>query len=117
MQGIEPGSKSPVTPFNLIQFRGTGRLQGIGRNPVHLTNVGFFGHVEDRNEPGNERGANAGIDVDHYFLHVFTDTGDPHSSTVLLVEDPNGMVIPQRWSRCRSQEETFSFTSRVARRK
>lgn len=83
--GIEPGSESPVTPFNYIEFRGSGRLNGIRGNKDDYDMVYFFARCEDRNEPGS-RGAKAGADIDRYFLHVFGDPDDPAGSTLLLVD-------------------------------
>ena len=84
--GIEPGSESPVTPYNFIEFEGTGWVQGIKGNKVTRTPVVFNARVEDRNEPGNER-ASAGEDIDRYYLNVpgwFTiadENGDPITIT------------------------------------
>ena len=72
--GIEPGSESPETGFNFIEFQGTGWIQGIKGNKVERTPVIFEGRVEDRNEPGNEQSATSGEDIDRYFLRV-TDGG------------------------------------------
>ena len=83
--GIEEGSESPVTPFNYIEFEGTGRLQGISGNKLPPTPVSFFARVEDRNEPGNEN-ASAGEDIDRYFLHVYSDPSDPIGTTLLLTD-------------------------------
>jgi len=83
--GIEEGSESPVTPFNYIEFAGTGRIQGIKGNKLSETDVSFFARVEDRNEPGNER-ASDGEDIDKYFIHVFSDAGDPFGTTILLTD-------------------------------
>ena len=83
--GIPSGSESPVTGFNYIEFQGTGRVKGIHGNKVSYPNVYFFGRAEDHNEPGNDNAAD-GDDVDEYYLHVFTDLGDPIGSTVLCVD-------------------------------
>ncbi len=72
--GIEPGSESPETGFNFIEFQGIGWVQGIKGNKVDRTPVTFEGRVEDRNEPGNEQAATSGEDIDRYFLRV-TDGG------------------------------------------
>jgi hypothetical protein len=80
--GIEPGSESPVTPYNYIEFQGTGTLKGIKGNKVDYGNVFFFARAEDRNEPGSH-GAKAGADIDRYFLHVFDSGGN----TLLLVDE------------------------------
>lgn len=73
VDGIEPGSESPVTPFNFIEFEGVGWIQGIHGNKISRTPVTFVSRVEDRNEPGNES-ATAGEDVDRYYVEV-TDSG------------------------------------------
>jgi hypothetical protein len=87
--GIEPGSESPVTPFNYIEFQGFGTLKGIKGNKVDYGTVFFFARAEDRNEPGS-RGAKAGVDIDRYFLHVF----DANGNTLLLVDgDGNPATI------------------------
>lgn len=74
--GIEPGSESPVTPFNYIEFEGTGQVLGIHGNKIEPVDVTFFGRVEDRNEPGNEQSATSGEDIDRYFLRVVDGNGD-----------------------------------------
>jgi len=79
--GIEPGSESPVTPFNYIEFQGFGTLKGIKGNKVDHGTVYFFARCEDRNEPGSN-GAKDGADVDRYFLHVFDGAGN----TLLLID-------------------------------
>lgn len=82
----EPGSESPVTPYNYIEFKGTGTLKGIKGNKADYPDmVYFFARCEDRNEPGNET-ASGGEDVDRYFLHVFADPDNPVESTLLLID-------------------------------
>lgn len=68
--GIEPGSESPVTGFNYIEFQGVGWVQGIKGNKIARTPVTFTARVEDRNEPGNEQSATSGDDIDRYYLNV-----------------------------------------------
>jgi hypothetical protein len=93
VSGIEEGSESPVTPFNYIEFAGTGRLQGIKGNKLGSVPVSFFARVEDRNEPGNDNAAD-GEDVDRYYIHVYSDDGDPFGTTLMLVdEDGDAMSI------------------------
>jgi hypothetical protein len=82
--GIEAGSESPVTPFNFIEFEGTGWVKGIAGNKTNLDFVTFFARAEDRNEPGSN-GAKDGVDIDRYFLHV----KDAGGNTVLLVDENN----------------------------
>ncbi len=83
--GIPPGSTSPKTPFNFIEFEGTGTLKGIAGNSADSGLVYFFARGEDRGEPGSA-GATSPDQVDRYFLHVYTDPADPVGSTVLLVD-------------------------------
>lgn len=88
--GIDPGSESPVTPFNFIEFDGTGTISGIKGNKFPTTDVEFFARVEDHNEPGNDNAAD-GEDVDTYFLHV-TDAAT--GETLLLVDvDGNASTV------------------------
>lgn len=84
--GIEPGSESPVTPFNFLEWTGTGTIVGIKGNKAPETPVYVFGRAEDRNEPGNQNAA-SGEDVDRLFIRVFTDPGDPIGSTILTVDE------------------------------
>jgi hypothetical protein len=85
---VEPGSESPVTPYNFIEFEGTGTLKGIKGNKMSYDEVRFFARAEDRNEPGSG-GAKDGVDIDRYFLHVW----DPGSGATLLLVDDNGEPI------------------------
>lgn len=66
--GIEPGSESPVTPYNFIEFQGVGWLKGIKGNKTDMI-VSFFARCEDRNEPGS-KGAKVGALIDRYYLRV-----------------------------------------------
>ena len=84
--GIDPGSESPVTPYNYIEFQGYGRLKGIKGNKVDYGTVYFFARAEDHNEPGSN-GAKDGADIDRYFLHVFSDPANPMGTTLLLVDE------------------------------
>lgn len=70
-----------MTPYNDIEFQGTGTLKG---NPVSYDDVTFFVRAEDRNEPGNEKASRSGggAYIDRYFLRV---TG-PGWATFLLVD-------------------------------
>ncbi len=81
VDGIPPGSSSPVTPFNFIEFHGTGTLKGIQGNKADYGNVCFSARAEDRHEPAT--GANAGALIDHYFIQVTDCAG----TTLLLLED------------------------------
>jgi len=86
--GIEPGSESPVTPYNFIEFQGTGTLKGIGGNKDDFGQVCFWARAEDRNEPGNERALlpGGGADIDRYYLRVFNCS----SGLTLLLTDIDG---------------------------
>ena len=90
VEGIPPGSTSPKTPFNYIEYEGTGWVKGIQGNKANYPLVYFYAKVEDRNEPGS-RGAKAGSLIDKYFLRVFTNPGDPIGSTIILV-DSDGLT-------------------------
>lgn len=83
--GIPTGSESPDTPFNFIDFKGTGTLKGISGNKADYGTVCFFAHVEDRNEPGNEKALlpDGGALIDRYYLRVF----DCSTQNVLLLVD------------------------------
>jgi len=85
--GIPPGSDSPESPFNFIEFEGTGTLKGIAGNQTNYGPVAFFARAEDRAEPGKG--------IDRYYLRVFT----PDGTTQLLVSgDPlnptNVVTVP-----------------------
>lgn len=85
--GIPPGSTSPVTPFNFIEFQGTGTFKGVAGNKIEdVGEVFFFARAEDRNEPGSN-GQNDGAGKDRYFLHVFSDPTNPAGTTLLLVDE------------------------------
>jgi hypothetical protein len=85
IDGIPPGSTSPVTPVNFIEFQGTGTLKGIKGNKADFGTVYFWAHCEDRNEPGSA-GQHDGAGKDRYFLNVFTNPADPIGSSVMLVD-------------------------------
>lgn len=86
IDGIPPGSTSPVTPFNYIEFEGTGTLKGIKGNKADFGTVHFWAHCEDRNEPGSN-GQRDGAGKDRYFLNVFTDPAHPAESSIYLVDN------------------------------
>lgn len=83
-----PGSESPVTPFNFIEWEGTGRMKGIHGNKSEYDVVHFFGRAEDRNEPGSEGPADGG-DIDRYFLHAWV-TGPLGTTTTVFCVDQHG---------------------------
>lgn len=86
VDGIPTGSESPVTPYNFIEFEGTGWVQGIHGNKISRTPVTFQARVEDRNEPGNES-STEGEDVDRYYVEV-TDGGGGTMLQVGTLADP-----------------------------
>ena len=81
-----PGSESPVTPFNFIEWEGTGRMQGIKGNKSSFDVVHFFGRAEDRNEPGSEGPAEGG-DIDRYFLHAWVIGAGGTPVTLFCVDE------------------------------
>ncbi len=83
--GIPPGSSSPKTPYNYIEYTGTGWLKGIQGNKANYPLVYFFARAEDRNEPGSN-GAKDGALIDRYFLWVYSNPLNPVGSTLLLVD-------------------------------
>jgi hypothetical protein len=83
VDGIPPGSRSPKTPFNFIEFHGTGKLVGFQGNKADYGLVCFQGRAEDRHEPGS--GNNAGANADRYYLRVTDCTS---GTTLLLLDDP-----------------------------
>jgi hypothetical protein len=85
VDGIPPGSTSPATPFNFIEFQGTGRVKGIQGNKADYPLVYFFGRAEDRNEPGSN-GQRDGAGKDRLFLNVYTDPSDPVGTSLILVD-------------------------------
>lgn len=90
VSGIPPGSTSPVTPYNFIEFSGTGVLKGISGNKVFHPNVCFTARAEDRNEPGST-GQRDGALKDRYFLRVFA-CGT--TNTLLVLEATPGASDP-----------------------
>ncbi len=93
VDGIPAGSSSPVTPFNFIEFTGTGTLKGIKGNKVDHGTVHFFARCEDRNEPGSA-GVRDGSLKDRYFLQVYSNPADPSGSTLLLIDvDGNSATV------------------------
>jgi hypothetical protein len=98
VSGIPPGSTSPVTPYNFIEFRGTGTLKGIKGNKADYGVVSFYGRAEDRNEPGSA-GQRDGAGKDRYFLNVWDSTlttrllidldGDPNTIDPVTITDGN----------------------------
>ena len=84
---IPPGSTSPVTPYNFIEFEGVGTLTGIKGSRADYGVVTFRARAEDRNEPGSS-GNTDGTLIDRYFLEVRDGGG-----TVRLLVD-NGAGAP-----------------------
>jgi hypothetical protein len=90
VDGIPPGSTSPATPFNFIEFHGTGTLKGIAGNKTNKTDVCFVARAEDRNEPGSG-GTNDGALKDRYFIRVFDCVT---SKTLVVLENTQGGSDP-----------------------
>jgi len=88
VDGIPPGSTSPPTPFNFIEFQGTGTLKGIKGNKANYDTVSFFARAEDRNEPGSN-GQRDGAGKDRYFLHVWDASG----TLLLLDQDGSSATV------------------------
>ena len=86
VDGIPPGTTSPVCGVNFIEWTGKGTVQGTGGNKFGPVDVTYFGRVEDRNEPGNEQAANDGAHVDRYFLRVVDLAGN-----LLILVDADGV--------------------------
>jgi hypothetical protein len=77
LPGHPPGSTSPKTPFNYIDFQGTGTLSGIGGNRANYGAVNFTTRAVDLGEPGHG--------MDQLYLRVYDSTGQ----TLLLISaDP-----------------------------
>jgi hypothetical protein len=74
-----------VTPVNFIEFTGTGWVKGVAGNKADYPLVYFWGHYEDREEPGSH-GQPDPLYRDRYFLHVYTNPANPTGSTVMLVD-------------------------------
>jgi hypothetical protein len=95
ISGIPPGSTSPVTPYNFIDFSGTGRLKSIAGNPnkVDMDGVCFVARAEDRNEPGST-GMRDGAGKDRYYIRVFQGVGgdctNPGTTLLVLEANPGG---------------------------
>jgi hypothetical protein len=72
-EGIEPiydGSTSPKTPWNYIEFQGTGTLKGIlGNKAVYPDKVCFYARAEDRSEPGSKEKLGSAF-IDRYWIRV-----------------------------------------------
>jgi hypothetical protein len=71
--GYPPGSKSPKTPFNYIDFIGVGTLKGIEGNSADFGTVLFSARAEDHSEGG--KGS------DRLYLRVYDGSGN----TLLLI--------------------------------
>jgi hypothetical protein len=88
VDGIPPGSTSPATPFNFIEFHGTGVLKGLAGNKFPTQDVCFEGRAEDRNEPGST-GQRDGAYKDRYFIRVF-DCANPAITLLVHEATPGG---------------------------
>ncbi len=71
VDGIPPGSTSPVTPYNYIIWQGQGRaVKPVDGDVEKGGAVCFLAKAEDRNEPGSS-GARDGALVDRFYFEVF----------------------------------------------
>jgi hypothetical protein len=87
---IPPGSTSPVTSYNFIEFEGTGWLEGISGNKQPRIQVCFNARAEDRSEPGS-RGQTDDMYKDRYRIWVWDCI---HPATALLyLEDSTNPVL------------------------
>lgn len=86
---IPPGSTSPVTPYNFIEYEGVGTLTGIKGSKVDYGVVTFRARAEDRNEPGSS-GNTDGTLIDRYFIEV----RDGGGVVRLLVDNGAGAPVP-----------------------
>jgi hypothetical protein len=90
VSGIPPGSTSPVTPYNYIEYSGYGRLRGIAGNAATFPEVVCFeARAEDRNEPGSS-GNRDGARIDRYYLRVY-DCAAP-AGTFLMLGAPGAPI-------------------------
>jgi SdrD B-like domain len=98
VSGIPPGSTSPVTPFNYIEFSGSGTVKPVAGNGVaagrarvsETQEVSFWARFEDRNEPGNGSALDPfdpaeGAKIDRLYLRVWTADG-----TIVYLIDADG---------------------------
>ncbi|PWU16718.1 MAG: hypothetical protein C5B50_13045 [Verrucomicrobia bacterium] len=77
LPGYPPGSSSPKTPFNFIDFKGEGTLKGVGGNTADYGMVTFYARCVDLGEPGKG--------VDQYYLRVMDANGNIQ---MLISSDP-----------------------------
>jgi hypothetical protein len=88
---IPPGSTSPVTPYNFIEFKGTGRLNPLAGNKTsYPATVCFTARAEDRNEPGSA-GQRDGAYIDRYFIRVTTCGETPETLLFLSKQSVTGL--------------------------
>jgi len=80
-----PGSTSPATPFNFIEFTGYGWLAGVKGNKTDMGLVYFWARAEDRNEPGSN-GTDDGNAKDRLFVNVYTDQFNPNGTSIILLD-------------------------------
>jgi hypothetical protein len=67
-----PGSDSPKTPFNYIEWAGIGIMKGIGGNKADYGTVYFYARHEDRNEPGSKETLGSAF-IDRYWIGVYSE--------------------------------------------
>ncbi len=84
-----PGSSSPPTPYNFIEFQGVGKLFGLAGNKTNYGLVYFYARAEDLGEPGRL--------LDRYYFRAYDSDGH----TLLLVSatpDNPSLISPVRIS-------------------
>lgn len=77
LAGTVPGSTSPQTPFNYIDFQGVGTLKGIAGRKANFGTVTFTARAVDLGEPGRN---------DRLYLRVQNGSGQ----TLLLISGNPG---------------------------
>lgn len=90
VDGIAPGSESPKTPYNFIEYEGTGTLKGIKGNKADYGTVCFSARAEDRNEPGSN-GASDGTLKDRYYINITNCS--THETLLFLDSDGDAATV------------------------
>jgi hypothetical protein len=83
-----PGSTSPKTPFNYIEFQGTGTIKGISGNDVNYDPVCFYARAEDRSEPGTKENLGSSF-IDRFWISINDCAGAVLYQVGADVDDPD----------------------------
>jgi len=75
-------TKSPRVPVNIIDFMGTGIIEGVSGNPTAVTPVSFIARAIDASEPGSGK--------DALYLNVMDGSG---TTVLLLSTDTDPAVV------------------------